>query len=41
MKQEAYWDWQAGCVVKIGPALVREENVQIGPAIKFNAPKSN
>lgn len=41
MKQEAYWDWQAGCVVKVGGALIREENVQIGPAIRFNARKSS
>jgi hypothetical protein len=34
---EAYWNWQAGCVVKVGGTLIREENVQIGPAIKFNA----
>jgi hypothetical protein len=39
---EAYWDWHAGCVVKVGGNLIRDEYVQIGPAIKFNAPsKSN
>ena len=43
MKLEAYWDWHVGCVVKVGGNLIREEYVQIGPAIKFNAPppKSN
>lgn len=41
MKQEAYWDWHTGCVVKVEGALIREENVQIGPAIRFNASKSN
>jgi len=40
MKLEAYWDWHIGCLVKIGGNLIREENVQIGPAIKFNAPQS-
>jgi hypothetical protein len=36
MKLDAHWDWHVGCVVKVGGNLIREEYVQMGPAIKFN-----
>jgi hypothetical protein len=35
---EAYWHWRAGCVVKVGETLVREEYVTIGPTIKLHKP---